>query len=248
MHKFSLKIDDDNHTLTKENGISFDKIGALLDTLYKAIDNGTGHKCTLGQVRGNCYALDFYTEDVGFHNNFITVHKNIAQVQLDDLSPEQKRYAVTLRAILGNTFYLKAYDNDGQEVAAISDIGTRKLTSYYYSTDSIYGVLSELGSANLKSNRKHIYIDGVNYKIYISKDQDLELKPFYGTQKLRVELRQKRSSIDGHVVNSDLLSFCAIGSSNLASNIKAEGYIELELLKNTHTIEDILNNIYASRE
>lgn len=248
MIKFSIKIDDENHSLTKEDGIPINKIGELLQTLYGAIDTGTGQKCTLGQIRGNCYALDFYTEDIGLHNNFIAVHKNIEQVEVDDLPPEQKKYAGTLKSILGGRFYLKAYDAEGKEIAAINEIGKKQLTSYYYSTDTVYGVLSELGSASLNNTRKHIFVDGISYRIYISKDQDLELKPFYGTHKLRIELRQKRSAIDGHIVNSELLSFTNVRPGSLAENLKEAGYIELDILKDTHTIEDILNNIYADRE
>lgn len=247
MIKFSIKIDDDVHSLNKENGISVDKIGDLLKTLYNAIDNGTGHKVTLGQIRGNCYALDFYTKDNGLYENFLTVHKNIEQLDIDALTYEQKKYAVSLKSILGGKFYLTVYDKDDKEVAAINEIGKKQITSFYYSTDTVYGVLSELGSSTLTSAKKHIYIDGINYKIFISKDQDLELKPFYGTHKLRVELRQKRSSADGHIINSELLSFTSVSKGNLIDNLKNSEFIDLEILKDTHTIEDILNNIYASR-
>jgi hypothetical protein len=247
MFKFSIKIDDDSHSLTKEDGIPINKIGELLQTLFNAVDDGTGSKCTLGQVRGNCYALDFFTPNIGVYHNLIVVHKNVEQVEVDDLSIEQKKYAATLKTILGGKYYLKAYDNDGKEIAAINDIGKKQLTSYYYSTDTVYGVLSELGSASLSNTRKHIFLDGVSYRIYISKDQDLQLKPYYGTHKLRVELRQKRSVIDGHIVNSELQSFTSVSTGNLADNLKEVGYIDLEMIKNTHTIEDILNNIYAIR-
>lgn len=247
MIRFSLKFDDENHSLTKEDGISFDKIGELLENLYSVIDNGTGSKCTLGQIRGNCYALDFYTNDIGLHNNFIIVHKNLEQVDVDDLTQDQKKYANTLRTILGGKYYLKAYDNNGVEIAAISEIGLKKLTSYYYSTDTVYGVLSELGSTSLNSNRKHIYLDGVGYRIFISKDQDIELKPHYGTDKLRVELRQKRSSVDGHIVNSELISFTNVSVGNLADNLSQLSEVDLEILKGVHTIDDILNRIYAIR-
>jgi len=247
MIKFSIKIDDEAHSLTKEDGIPINKIGDLLQKLFTAIDNGTGNKITLGHVRGNCYALDFYTQDIGLHNNFITVHKNIEQVDLDDLPFEQKQYASALKVVLGGKYYLKAYDENGIEVAAINEIGKKQLTSYYYSTDTVYGVLSELGAPNLNNSKKHILLDGVGYKIYISKDQDLELKPFYGTDKLRVELKQKKSSADGHIVNSELLSFTKVGKGNFIDNLKEAENLDLEILKGTHTIEDILNNIYAIR-
>jgi hypothetical protein len=247
MIKFSIKIDDELHSLNEEDGIGLDKIGDLLKNLYNAIDNGTEHKVTLGNVRGNCYALDFYTKDNGLYENFLTVHKNIAQLDIDALPYEQKRYAASLKIILGGKYFLTAYDNEDKEIAEINEIGKKQITSFYYSTDTVYGILSELGSSTLTSAKKHIYIDGIAYKIFISKDQDLELKPFYGTHKLRIELRQKRSTADGHIINSELLSFTAVSKGNLIDNLNESELIDLEILKDTHTIEDILNNIYASR-
>lgn len=248
MIKFSIKIDDDNHSLTKEDGIDLSKIGELLQNLHEAIDNGAESKCTLGQIRGNCYALDFYTKDEGLYNNFITVHKNIEQVDVDDLPTEQKKYANTLKTILGDKYFLTAYDNDSKEIAAISEINEKKFIKFYYTTDTIYGVLSELGSGSrLASSKKHIYINGTTYKIYLSKDQDLKLKDYYGTQKLRVEVKQKRSSTDGHVISSELESFVPINSSNLSQSLSNEGYIDFALIKDTNSIEDILNRIYANR-
>ncbi|GGB30262.1 MULTISPECIES: hypothetical protein [Mucilaginibacter] len=247
MIKFSIKIDDEAHSLNEEDGIGLDKIGDFLKNLYCAIDNGTEHKVTLGNVRGNCYALDFYTRDNALYENFLTVHKNIEQLDVDSLPIEQKRYAASLKAILGGKYFLTAYDKNDQEVAAINEIGKKQIASFYYSTDTVYGILSELGSSTLTSAKKHIYIDGIGYKIFISRDQDLELKPFYGTHKLRIELRQKRSSTDGHIVNSELLSFTAVSKGNLIDNLNDSDAIELKILKNTHTIEDILNSIYASR-
>jgi hypothetical protein len=247
MIKFSIKIDDEAHTLNERDGISFDKIGDLLKALYTAIDNGSGSKVTLGEIKGNCYALDFYTKDNAIYENFLTVHRNIEQVGVDDLTFEQKKYAATLKLVLGGKYYLTAYDKEDSPVAEINEIGKRQLTSYYYSTDTVYGILSELGSSTLASSKKHIYLDGVNYKIFISKDQDLELKPFYGTHKIRAELRQKRSSVDGHIINSELISFITVSRGNLIDNLNEVGYVDLEILKDAHTLEDILNSIYANR-
>src|SRR5438874_5135239 len=101
MIKFSIKIDDDSHSLSKENGIPFDNFGELLKNLYEAIDPENGAKCTLGQIRGNCYAADFYTEEEKFHTNFIVVHKNVELIPIEELDSKQRDYARTLRKVLG---------------------------------------------------------------------------------------------------------------------------------------------------
>ncbi len=246
MIKFSIKIDDESHSLSKENGIDIRDIGGLLESLFDAIDNGTGNKITLGQIRGNCYALDFYSNDTGYLDNFILVHKNIEQIEIGDLQPEEQRYATKLKSILGQKYYLKAYDNDNTEVAAITEIGKRSSIGYYYTTDAIYGIVTELGSPSL-SAKKHICVDGIPYKVYITKEQDSELKKYYSTQKLRVEVLQKRSSYDGHIIRSELESFVPISDKTLSDNLESEGYIDFELIKETNSIEDILNRIYANR-
>ncbi|RYE12533.1 MAG: hypothetical protein EOP34_10650 [Rickettsiales bacterium] len=247
MIKFSIKIDDSEHSLTKEDGIPIDKIGGLLESLFNAIDTGTGEKCTLGQIRGNCYALDFYTQDEGYLSNFVTLHKSIEEVSIDDLLPEEKKYANKLKAILGNQYYLKAYDGNNEEIASISEIGTKELPSYYYTTDTVYGIIIQLGRQTTEA-KKHISIEGVPYKIFITKEQDLSLKEYYDTHNLRIEISQKRSTFDGHIVSAELDSFDVISQKNLQDNLSETGYIDFNLIKNTNSIEDILAKIYANKQ
>lgn len=249
MIKFSIKIDDENHTLTEENGIPINEIAPLLASLFNAIDTGSGAKLTLGQVRGNCYALDFYSTDEGYLTNFTIVHKNIQEVPLDELQPEQQRYASSLKSVLGDKYFLTAYDNNNEELATIANIEAASTVQFYYTADTIYGVVSELGSGNnLSAKRKHICVDGFTNRISISKDQDTDLKKYYGSHKLRLEIRLKRSITDGRIVGCELEEFVILSENNLMDNLKNEEYIDFELIKDTHTIEDILNRIYAIRE
>lgn len=245
MYKFSLKIDDDSHSLTKEDGIPFDKIGELLQSLYNAIDPKSNIKCTLGQIRGNCYALDFYTEEKKYENNFIVVHKNIEDISINELDKTQKEYAQTLRKVLGDKYYIKAYDSNNVEVASIKKIGTKVEYDSYYTLKTIYGIVSELGGTSLTSAKKHIRVDGIPYNIKISKDQDIELKPYYGTDKLRIKIKQKRSQGKGRIIEAELLSFITVSGNTLIENLKEIGYIDFNLIKNTHTIEDLVNKIYG---
>lgn len=245
MYKFSLKIDDDNHSLTKEEGISFNKVGELLQSLFNAIDPKSDIKCTLGQIRGNCYALDFYTEEERYVSNFVIVHKNIEDIPFNNLDTQQKEYARTLRKVLGGKYFIKAYDSSNTEIATIKEIGTKENYDTYYTHKTIYGIVSELGGASLNSSKKHIKIDGIPYSIKISKDQDFELKPYYGTDKLRIKLKQKRSQGKGRIIEAELLSFITVNKSSIIENLKSEGYIDFSLIKDTHTIEDLVNKIYG---
>jgi len=248
MFKFSIKIDDDEHSLSSEDGIPFDKLAELLKTLFPAIDPHTGTKCTLGKIRGNCYAIDFFSADEKYLSNFVIVHKNVEQVNIEELDKEQKEYAITLRKILGGKYYLKAFDNSNSEIATIKDLGKKTSVEYYYSNETVYGILSMLGSQAILDTKKYIYLDGIANRITISKVQDLELKPYYGTNKLRLKIRNKRSAYDGHVISSEMVSFTVVGENDIMDNLKNVGYIDFELIKRGKTLDDIVKSIYEGRE
>jgi small nuclear ribonucleoprotein (snRNP)-like protein len=231
MLKFSVKIDDDNHTLSKENGISFDKIAVFLKDLYDAIETKLGIKCTLGEIRGNCYALDFYTEDEKMHDNFVMVHKNLEQHSEIDLKDKEQKYAKTLKGILGDKFYLKAYDKTGFEIAKLRSISIAQEIEHYYNTQLVYGIFSEHGSKSLKS-KSHILISGLEFKIYINDEQDLSLKPYYKTHKLRFRLRQKISTKDGHIISAELIEFDPLSNLNLLENINSLDVKNLKIIFN----------------
>ena len=245
MYNFSLKIDDEEHSLTKEDGISFDKIGELLQSLYDAIDPGSHIKCTLEGVRGNCYALDFTTQEERFVENFIVIHKNIESIPFTQLQDKQKNYATSLRKILGSKYHANAYDTAGLKVASIKDIGTKENYATYYTLKTVYGIVSQLGAKSLDSVKKQISVDGLPYNIKISKDQDIELKQFYASDKLRLKLKQKRSQAKGRVIDAELVSFTKVNGNSLIENLKDVGYIDFDLIKDTHTIEDLVNKIYS---
>lgn len=248
MYKFSIKIDDDLNSLSKEQGVSFDKIGELLQNLYEAIDPKSALKCTLGQIRGNCYALDFYTEEEKYLENFIVVHKDIEDIPYSELNESQKKYAKTLKKVLGDKYYLTAFDSDNHKIASIKQLevseSTDKVIDVYYTLKTVYGIVSQLGGASLDSSKKHIRIDGINYNIKISKDQDIKLKQYYGTDKLRIKIRQRRSRGKGRVIDAELISFIPVSHHSLLNNLKNEGYIDIYLIKDTETIDDIVNKLH----
>jgi hypothetical protein len=244
MLKFSLKFDDDAHSLNKEDGLPFQHVGELLKNLYDAISPGTSIKCTLGQIRGNCYALDFYTEEEEYVYNFVSVHKAIEEFSPEDLEPRQRPYAKTLDKIIGSRYYVSAYDSSNKKIASIKSINENKTPANYFIQKSIYGVVSELGGTSLTA-KKHIRIDGLSYKISISPDQDQKLKLHYGTDKLRLKIRERRSSEKGKAIDAELISFYSVGKANIIDSLSKEGFINFDLIKNTNTIDDIVNKIYG---
>ncbi len=246
MFNFSIKIDDKKHSLNAENGVSMDLIAELLKDLYKAIDLKDGAKCTLSSIRGNCYALDFSSEHKTHLERFKVVHRNIEGASIEDLNVEQRNYAKTLRKVLDGQFYINAYDENKKKIASISEIKSGKSIKYYYTQKTVYGYLSELGGKTLNSKSKHIIIDGYPYQIKISKDLDLKLKDFYGTQKLAVKIRVKRTFEKGSVIDTEMITFKKVGSLSLSENLKNEGYIPFEKISNLNSLDGIIEAIYGS--
>ena len=246
MYKFSLQIDDDNHTLSADNGISIDMLSKLLEKLNKAINSDDSTIITLSEIRGNCYAMDFSSEHERDYKRFEIIHKNISQVSYIDLEPEVRDYAKTLKHILGGKYYIKALDQDRNEIVKIKDIGKDDSALYYFDRTDIYGVVSQLGAPKLSASRKSISIDGFTSKIFISGDQDLKLKQYYGTDKLRIKLKLKRSSIDGHIINAEMISFQPVSNQTLSEKLSETPFIELNFMKGVETIDDIVNRIYGT--
>ncbi len=248
MFTFSLKIDDEEKSLTVQNGIPFERIAELLEKLFQAIDPHTDTKCTLSSIQGNSYCLKFNTDDQKYHDNFEVVHRNIEQVQMDELEPSQKEYAKCLKKVLGTRYYLTAYDNAEKPIASIKEVGIKTVIDYYFSTETVYGILSELGGISVNANKKHIYVDGVSYRIYISGTQDLELKPYYGTHKLMVKVRHKRSASDGHIISAEMISFTVIAEMDIVDNLKEVGYIDFALIKDANSMDEIVKRIYGDAD
>tara|TARA_R100000935_G_scaffold46100_1_gene69288 strand:+ start:814 stop:1554 length:741 start_codon:yes stop_codon:yes gene_type:complete len=244
MINFSLKIDDKNHSLNSENGISIDLIGKLLEELYKTIDLNEGAKCTLSNIRGNCYALDFSTESIIQAERFKIVHQKIQDVPIQDLDKSERDYAKTLKKIMSDRFWINAYSN-GEKIASINKIIEGKSIKYYFSQKTIYGFLSELGGKSLESSTKHIIVDGFPHRINISKDLDLQLKPYYRTDKLAFKIKTRHSFEKGSIISAEMISFKQIGANSFSENLKEEGHIPLNILNNKATMDGIIDALYG---
>jgi hypothetical protein len=245
MFKFSLQIDDKKHSLSAEDGISIDLLAVLLKNLYNAIDDGSKTKCTLNKVRGNCYAIDFSTLDEQKETRFVQLHQDLLEVPYDKLSTDDQKYAQTLRIIFKNGYYINAYDRNNQNVAHLTKINLDNLPDSYYTQKTVYGFLTELGSDKLASKTKHIRIEGFNRQIAITNEQDLELKPFYRTDKLAVNLTLQVSTTSQRVLSAEMASYIRVSKTSLSENLDQEGYIPLNINRGAKTIDDIINAIYG---
>lgn len=244
--RFTLKIDDDQHTLSPKDGLPFQKLGELLVNLFKAIDPGNSSKCAVGEIVDGSYGIAFTTDDESYHSNFEIVHKNIQKYDIDELDERQRDYAFTLKKVLGGKYYVKAENNEGKEIASIKDLERQSNVDVYYSTETLYGLLAQIGSPHVNSIKKFIYIDDVPYRISVTREQDVELKKYYTTHKLRVKVRHKRSAIDGHIESAEMISFVVVEQTDIIDTLEEIGYVDFKLIKNAHTMDEIVNRIYGT--
>ena len=54
---FTLRFDDEDHSLTSRNGLPIEKLGELLLSLSKAVNSDDKNPLILSEIRGNCYAF-----------------------------------------------------------------------------------------------------------------------------------------------------------------------------------------------
>jgi hypothetical protein len=247
-YKFSIQIDDEKHTLSSINGISIKYLWELLRDLYKSVDIEEESKITLSAIRGNCYALDFTTEEQAHLERFKIVHKNIEELPSQHLTLEEKAYSKTLKKILGGQYYLRAYDNEKNIIATIKDLNKEKSITTYYTTKTIYGIVSEIGSKSLSSEKKHICIDGFPNNIKISKDIDLRLKQYYGSQKLMLKIKIKKSVEHNRILEAEMIDFNEVSKNSLSENLKEIGYVDIKLVEGVKTFDDIINRLYGNSD
>ena len=116
-------------------------------------------------------------------------------------------------------------------------------TSFAFnSITSISGIISEIGSQKL-DDTSHIYLHGINYKIYISQLQDAELKKFYKGAVLELKINQKRSVKDGSIISAKLIKTKVKSELSLTQSLQLLSNDDLSFLSDINTIEDILTYI-----
>ena len=247
MYNFSLQIDDDKHRLNANEGIPLDLLSDLLKSLYKAIDDGSKANCTLSNIRGNCYALDFTTFNENLSNKFIQLHKDLNEIPFDYLEKNEQVYANNLRILFKNGFYINAYDTNKNKIAHLTNIVDEDIPEFYYVYKTVYGYISKLGSDSLKSNKSYVKIDTYPKSILIKDPSlDLKLKPLYKTDKIAMKIKIKKNAKTGNDIHAETTNnFRVLGKGSLIDNLKEQGYINLEITKDSKTIDDILKSIYG---
>jgi hypothetical protein len=217
-YNFSFTINDVQASLSPSNGMDSGDLGALLRDLGIATNPKDGSKVTLKRISNSGYTSEFVTKSEIRYLRFVDLHKKIYERTPDDLMPNEAKYAKTLKRVLKDGMYMEPRDMDSNLIVKIEPSQIEKSVDSYFTTTNVYGIISLTGAPSLKKGT-HIYLDGLDYKIRTSPQQDTELRNFYRKGKLSFLIRQKKSVYDNRVLSATLVSFKIPNQSSLIDNL-----------------------------
>jgi hypothetical protein len=229
---FTIRFDDDVHSLSASNGLSIDMLGELLISLGKAIGLKREDRLTLSEIKGNCYALSLTTDNEPLYCSMETVHRKISENEYSGFNSDQKRYAAKLGSIIkGRGYRIKAYDSEGKFECKIVSISPEAKVESYYEIDSVYGIIASIGSSSLDT-QPSIKLSREGYEIHITGEQELKLIKHFKKDRLFLTVRKRinietdktesASLIDFEVAKSDGKTFSG-NANRLMEQYKKRG-------------------------
>jgi hypothetical protein len=241
-NKLILKFDDENQSLTEENGLSIQELGKLLFALDKITD---GDNVVISNISGNCYALELTSPNQKNINSLRITHNNLKEKKSENWSKKEIRYASTLIKILGKNKNLEVYDKQKTFSIKITREDIINPIQYYYERKIIYGVITLIGSTSLdKRSKPKIILDKQNYSINISTEQENSLKSYYKNNKLKLTLRLRKRISDSSIESANLIDFVIPEPTTLFTSMerfRSNSNIDIDAI--IVDAEQMLNNI-----
>lgn len=220
-YKVTLRFDDNDHSLTKENGLTIHQLYKILDGIDKNMDKTKRDKIVLSEIRGNCYAMVFSSYSNEKIKKIFTIHEEIKNMDSKLWTKPQEKYATNLKAILGGKLNLTVYDNDRTWEISITSEDISKANPYYFERIDKYGCFTLIGSYSMSSRSKpKIKLDGEDYNILITREQEDVLKQFYKTTKLYMEIRLQKRQKDDSIKSAELIYFEPTPQTTLSESAK----------------------------
>lgn len=239
MFKFALNINNEDQLLTPKNGLPFGELGVLINHLDKAINPKDGKPCVLYSIENHGYTPNFLTESELLYNKFIDVHKNIQERELTELNKEEATYASTLKKILSTDKYVEPIGNDDQPLFRLSGKEIERGVENYSIVTNQSGIISEIGSPKLDEVR-HVYLHDVEYKIFITPQQEELLKKYYRDGVVDFKVKQKRSIKSGRIISATLISFKIKPDLTISESLSTLSQEDLSFVDKIETADDIL--------
>ena len=215
---FTLRFDDDNHSLTAKNGLSVKQLSELLSNLYDALNVSNSDNLVLSEIRGNCYALNLTTNNELIHENLKVVHRKISTNNFQGFNKKQLKYVSIVKNILGDNLNLQAYDESKDFKVEVNDISVPTIPDFIYEISAVYGIITSIGGRSI-DGASYVRINGQNYDIKVTPKQEKKLIPFFKKNKMRMVLNKKISTYNNEIKSAELESFETTNSGTLLENI-----------------------------
>lgn len=205
VYDLTLRFDNEDHSLTKTNGLDIIELSELLSKLSKAV--GKEDKLVLSEVKGNCYAFLLSTINFPTYQNLKAIHTPISNNNYNSLNNVQLEYIDTLRKIIKrNKFNFQAYDKDKSFKVETNEIIIKEDPKYYYEIGTIVGIVTSIGGINLEAT-SYINIAKKNFPIKVNPDLERELIPYFKKHKIRLTIKKKIKFDTDKIVGGEAISF-----------------------------------------
>ncbi len=216
---FTIRFDDNLHTLNAKNGLPIDQVAELLTSLSKALNTAQNEKVVLSEIRGNCYALNISTNSITKHETLKIIHRKISENDYSALNNDQRKYASKLKSIMADKYTVQAYAQKEDFKVYLFEVNLPKEKDFFYEISSLYGILTSIGGKAL-DRKAAVHISGCSFDIDVTPDQEGDLIQYYKKDRLRLVVYKKISVDTREVKSATLQSFEAVPAQNIYNGIE----------------------------
>jgi hypothetical protein len=218
-YDFTLRFDNEAHSLTAFNGIPADEVGKILIDLTNAL--GKGHEIVLSEIKGNCYALNISTPDIVTHEILKVIHKRIEKNDFSGLNGDQRKYAGTINHVMRSQHvYLDAYTKDKEDYhVKVFEIIIPEKPKHYFEIGSIYGKITAIGGKTL-NGKANIKINDGHFDIEVTPTQERALLTHYKKTKLLLTIKKKIDFDSGNILSAILEDYEEVSERDFFKGLK----------------------------
>ena len=191
---FILKFDRNTGKLSAKKGLPINILAELLSTLYDAIGVIDKDKITLSEIKDESYGLAFYAEEVLVIENLKIVHNKINE-GANTFENRELGYLRVLKKITDSGIYVEAKQEETEYFVRINSIAKADKARLVIEYEEVEGRISEIGGDKILGKR-HIKLDEYDNNVFITPDQDDQLKYFYKTDLISFYLRVTKNLTD----------------------------------------------------
>jgi hypothetical protein len=221
-YTFTIRFDDEPHSLSANNGLSIDMLGELLVYLSKAVGLKKEDRLTLSEIKGNCYALSLTTDNEPLYNSMEIVHKRISENDFSGFNSDQRKYATKLHSIVREKGYrINVYNPAKEFNYRIVNVSLDERIESYYEIDDIYGIIASIGSSSLDT-QPSIKLSKEGYDIHVTNEQERKLIKHFKKDRLLLTIKKKINFETNKVESASLINFEVTESDKGTFSDKAE--------------------------